>query len=98
MDIIQVILIVYFALAAAGSIFIAFAWFDDMNDEVHLVWFPMWILRNLKERLNLAGYIILAIFSNILLAPATILAILMVGITIGVVMLPVGFTYLFRKR
>ena len=95
------LLIMWVLLVCGGSIIIVVNWMSSApcdEDDIQLFWFPQWILRNLKEEFNTAGYVILSIFSNILFAPPTILAILLLTI----ILLPLGvwalFKYLFRKK
>ena len=95
------LLIMWVLLVCGGSIIIVVNWMMSApcsEDDIQLFWFPQWILRNLKEEFNTAGYVILSIFSNILFAPPTILAILLLTI----ILLPIGvwaiFKYLFRKK
>lgn len=95
------LLIMWILLVGGGSIIIVVNWITSApcdEDDIQLFWFPQWILRNLKEELNTARYVILSIFSNILFAPSTILAILVLTI----ILLPLGawalFKYLFRKK
>lgn len=95
------LLIMWVLLVCGGSIIIAVNWMTSApcsEDDIQLFWFPQWILRNLKKEFNTAGYVILSIFSNIIFAPPTILAILLLAI----MFLPLGawvlFKYLFRKK
>ena len=95
------LLIMWILLVSGGSIIITINWIASApcsEDDIQLLWFPQWILRNQKEELNTAGYVILSIFSNILFAPSTILAIL----SLTIILLPLGawalFKYIFRKK
>ena len=94
-------LIIWIILVCGGSGIMVVNWMTSSpydEDEIQLFWFPQWILRNLKEEFNTAGYVILSIFSNIIFAPSTMLAILLLAI----MFLPLGawalFKYLFRKK
>lgn len=97
----EILLSIWIALVCGGSIILIVNWLADnpyKDEDIHLIWFPQWILRNQKKELNTAGYVILSIFSNIIFAPPTILAILLLtilGLPIGVWAL---FKYLFRKK
>ena len=80
-----VLLIVYIIIIYMGGIMLATFWgmSDPYSaDSVCLFWFPQWRIRHQKKELGTVKYVLVSVFSNIVFAPSTVLAILFIGISL----------------
>jgi hypothetical protein len=92
-----VLLIIYLIVIYMGGVMLATFWaISDPYDtnSICLFWFPQWRIRDQKEDLNTAEYILVSVFSNIIFAPSTVLAILFIGLSL----IPTLIGSLFKKK
>ena len=92
-----IILCLYIVFSIVFGSWLYLEWVTEF-DEPRLWWFPVWVLRDIKDSLNSTGYIILCVCNSILLGLGTLIALLMAGISYLVFWCVALFCWVFRKR
>lgn len=91
------ILCVYIVFSIVFGSWLYLEWVT-VADEPQLWWFPIWVLRDTKDILNNAGYIILCVCNSILLGLGTLIALLMAGLSYLIFWCVALFCWVFRKN
>lgn len=101
MDVWTCIAVLYVVLTFIGGFVIAIYWWATTPDnEIKLIWLPNGITNSWcnEHNINKIGHCIADIAINIVLGPATILALLILGLSLIPVYGIMLFAWIFRKR
>lgn len=91
------VLIIYGVIVAVCGFWLYLEWMMGF-DEIELIWFPHRIIADQIEELNTAGRILMYVCSNIILAPVTLVAMILGGLTYVIFIIMALCFWIFRKH